>query len=243
MAFEDDDKPVALQLSSAQRWQLVQEGYNPLDPESVQRYINKQPPDRKLAVGAAKAKKENLGSRSQNDDRDYGKLDKEVGYDDHEEAAQERSAPVNPREAIAKMTESYGGSSGKDIDSIVRSRLNTGTAPVKKKRPQQLEEQYEEDDNQPVGPIKRLKPLPVEQKQLITEAKGAANLGYRSGLSYLNAFIKLLKEPSAEARNTLIERLNTMVVNEDNIVPEMLKFYRGGVQKAEKELYTKLSTK
>jgi len=209
------EKPIALQFNTEQRWQMIQEGYNPLDQESVQRWLNKQPPDHTLAESVAKVKKENLGSKLQSDQRDYSMINSGGDID-----TAEKKSKISSREQFNSMVnENYGSESGKDIDSLVRSKLS--------------------NNGQNQGPIKTQKVI-TEQKQLITEAKEAVNLGYRNGIGYLNAFVALLKSPSTQGRQALIEKLNNLVMAEEGIAEEQIKYYRGGTQKAEKELYLKL---
>lgn len=219
-----DDKPIILQLSSEQRWNLVQEGYNPLDPESVQRWLDNKPADKTLATAVAKVKKQSLGSRHQNDHRDYTAIGDPGGFD---ESKLEKK--VSSRQQLNDMVnDSYTSSGGTNrIEERVRARISEA----------QLKEGTKSSEN--VGPIKQPRML-NENKQLITEAKDAANLGYRNGLAYLNAFIALLKNPSYASRHTMIEQLNKLVTTEDNILEEQLKYYRGGITKAEKELYAKI---
>lgn len=90
-----------------------------------------------------------------------------------------------------------------------------------------------------LGPIKKPRML-EEKRQLITESKEAVNVGYRNGIAYLNAFVAVLKDPSYATRLTLIEQINKLVTTEDGVADDQLKFYRGGIQKAEKEMYIKL---
>lgn len=221
MEFEEEGRPVALQLTLAQRWQLVQEGYNPLSAESIERWQNKQPPDRQLAATAAKVKKENLGSRAQSDSKDYSFLKQ-----DGDANLEQLDRPItNGRDHVKSLINDnydYGGANS--IEEKVRSRLST-----------------DKSTNENYGPIK--KPRIVEEnrkKQMITESKEAVNVGYRNGIAYLNAFVAVLKDPSYTTRTSLIERINTLIVTEDSVVDDQLKYYRGGIAKAEKEMYIKL---
>lgn len=224
MDYEDNaERPIILELTKEQRWNLVQEGYNPLDLESVKRWYNKQAPDKTLAKAVAKVKLENLGSRKQNDQRDYAQLgtDGPIGDDD------DIHSHVNKKPTRADLNdmvnERYSHSGGNSIDERVRARMK------------------DVSHNESYGPIK--KPRMIEEqprKQMITEAKEAVNVGYRNGISYLNAFIANLKDPSFATRQTLIEQINKLVVTEDNVVDEQLKFYRGGIKKAEQEMYAKI---
>ena len=215
MEYTEDETPIALQLTKQQRWNMVQEGYNPLNEESVQRWLNKQPPDRQLAATAGKVKKENLGSRIQNDNKDYQYLKTD---DDNFE---ETDKPItNGRERVKSLINDNYEHNGRNIESRVRERLNT---------------------NENAGPIRKQRNVEEKpKKQMITEAKEAVNVGYKNGIAYLNAFIGVLKEPSYATRQTLIEKINTLVVTEDNVIDEQLKYYRGGIAKAEKKMYIKL---
>lgn len=210
-------------LNAQQRWQMVQEGYNPLNPESIQRWVNKLPPDRQLAGTAAKAKKESLGSRNQNDNKDYSYLGQETRGSIEDFDNQPRKSGREHVKELINDNYNYGG--GSNIEERVRTRLDMNSS-----------------HNEKVGPIK--KPRMIEetksQKKMITEAKEAVNVGYRNGIAYLNAFVANLREPSFVTRQALIERLNVLVTTEDNVVDEQLKYYRGGIAKAEKEMYAKL---
>lgn len=222
--MSDNDEIHVLQFSSAQRWQMVQEGYNPLDEESVKRWFNKQPPDRDLAKGVAKVAKQNLGSGYQNDDKDYAALGGEH-YDDRPR----RNSREDLLDTVNSRYRSHGGRE-KDIEDKVRSKLN-------------LREQSPRNGTgyQTINQPRMLEERRTRNRELITEAKEAVNIGYSNGIGYLNAFIANLKSPSSESRRNLIEKINALVVDEDKIVEEHIKYYRGGVAKAEKELYAKLT--
>jgi hypothetical protein len=224
MAYEDeeDQESVLLQLTKAQRWDLVQEGYNPLDPESVKRWINKLPPDKTLAKSVAKANKiENLGSRKQNDHRDYSTIGGGGNVTEDDDIHQTRKPTREDLNSLINERYSHSGG-GNSIDEKVRSRMkNSGHG------------------EEVLGPIKKPRML-EEKRQLITESKEAVNVGYRNGIAYLNAFVAVLKDPSYATRLTLIEQINKLVTTEDGVADDQLKFYRGGIQKAEKEMYIKL---
>lgn len=201
------ESPV-LRLSAAQKMELVQQGYNPLNPDDVQRYLRKQPAqgDWLHLIGGERVLRKSLGESKIVDQNDYNLIEK-----NSPNAALNYADPNEMRKS--SEVSSYHG---RDIAQQVRTRSS-------------IQETFQ-SSNQPQLPNIS---LPRSKKQ-------AADLGYEAGVKYINAFIRLIKDPHSKKRKELMQALYLIQKTESAIDSRLLGFYRGGLNKAEAELYQKL---
>ena len=165
--------------------------------------------------------------------KDYAAIRREMGddipFDDSEaENFQETEALPTKKSLVSKMENYKSSTSGLDVK--MRSMLDSS----KYSKPQQTTQISK-------GPLTI--PKKIEEKQMITEAAKAKQMGYSSGVKYLNAFISLLKQPSSANREGLLVQLNNMVLTEEKIHSSLLSTYRQGIAEAEKQLYSKIASK
>lgn len=216
---------LAASLSPAVRMDMVSSGYNPMSPEDVNRYYNKQKPVEGLHEVAGVKKYTNLGGGVDATREDAGLLqqfEKEVGVP----LVSSRVQTGNPRDDVRGMMNNYN-SPVSDLDSKI-SRISEKVQMSKQRPPIQS---------------KKLIQTPKQQQTLITEAAKAKRIGYTVGIKYINAFIDNIKAPSAANRASLIKEMNQLILIEDKVHPQLLKEYRLGIAIAENELYQKIKGK
>ena len=203
---------------------MIQSGYNPMSPDDVQRYYNKQRPAEGLHEVAGVKKYTSLGGGKDGDAKDADLLqgfERETGVS----LTSGRSLSSNPRDEARSAMDNYGSGSY-DLDSKI-SRISEKVNMSKQK---QL----------PAVQDKRLIKTPRQPLPIITESAKAKKIGYIMGIKYINAFIANVKAPSAKNRASLIEEMNRLIVTEEKIAPQLLKEYRLGIAIAENELYKKI---
>lgn len=202
---------LAARLSPAQRMDLIQKGYNPMSPEDVQRFLNKQRPAEGLHEIAGVNQYKRLGGGL-----DIAAEDRSLVGDDMSSFTES----ADPRQIMKEKMSNSGNSFGQDLDQRLLSRL--GGASQEKKQPQSLQ------DNS------------YKKATLITEATKAKNIGYTIGVRYINAFIENIKNPSANSRAVIAKEMSNMQQLESKMHSSVLKEYRAGIAQAETDLYSKL---
>jgi hypothetical protein len=201
---------LAASFTPAQRMDMVQKGYNPLDPEDVQRYKKGQKPLKSLVEVAGANKYQNLGGGTI-DGADRA-LIQDAGIDI--DAIDISSPTTNLREHVNKqISSSYGSSGTIDLNEKLAARLN-------------ITQSKQTNSN-------------VTPKVELTETK-AQQLGYALGVKYINAFIDNIKTPTPQNRARVEEELKKIKLAENKIPKQFLQHYRNGVSLAEKELYNKI---
>lgn len=239
---------LAASLSPAMRMELIQKGYDPMDPADVKAFKNRQKPTGGLAEVAGVNSHKSLGDHgtfidgkhiTYNDRHDYGILSKE-GKDviDYEKM----NHNVDPRQEMGSRMGGYGDNFGGDVNDRIMNKLGSRQQPTPQRQPQR---QMEEQPQRTRGAIAQPKSLPQQkaQPQLLTEATKANKLGYTKGIKYINAFIENIKNPNNANRENLILEMNKMVSIEEKIHPSVLQAYRNGIASAEAELYKKIKSK
>lgn len=242
---------MAAKIDTRTRMDMVQRGYNPMNIEDVQRYYKKLEP-----LGLMKelvsynlddgVNINNMGEKKYSISQDMGAIKQAMAEGDHnidprhleesgiqdefDQAVQVdwgdiQDQPINNNNKFATHTTQQSLASKidytpKNVNEIISSKLGA-------KQPSSN------------APIKTPVKIPVT-KQYITESTEAHSLGYKKACVYLNAFTRLLKNPSEEGRNALIEAINNMVLTEEKIHPSIINVYRKGLNKAEQELYAKI---
>lgn len=207
---------LAARLTSAQRMDLVQKGYNPLSPTDVNNYFNKQRPVDGLHEIAGVKERRSLG----------GGLD--VAPDDRSllgEGDQDFGIPSNPLDAMKSAMGSYGSSAGGNLDDRLLSRMNQSDP---RQQPQQRR------------PIQEQSNTSYNNAVVVTDPAKASKVGYTIGVRYINAFIENIKNPTTENRTALMKEMSNMSTLETKIHRNVLKEYRQGIAQAEKDLHSKL---
>jgi len=202
---------LAARLTSAQRMDLIQKGYNPLSPEDVQRYLKRQKPAEGLHEIAGVNQYKRLGGGL-----DLAAEDRGLVGDDYSGFTES----ADPRQVMKEKMNNSGNSFGKDLDQRLMSRL--GDSFQEKKQPKSLQ-----DDS-------------YKKATLITEANKAKNIGYTIGVRYINAFIENIKNPSANSRDVIAKEMSNMQQLESKMHSSVLKEYRAGIAQAETDLYSKI---
>jgi len=225
-----------LNLTSEQRMAMIQSGYNPLDSEDVKRYKARQAPLGEIQEKVARVKRENLGNRQQSDRRDYSMINKQY----QEGLPLENQQFQDPRRQLQSVMEDYDYGGAVDI----RERLNS-VAPHQRSTPE-IQSSYGQDlwEDGQFGPVPEQRVKRSAKQFLVVEAKSAVNYGYTSAREYLEAFTKLMRAPSkhkGKARQVFVDAVIRMSRMEEQIHPEVLKYYRGGIAKAEKQMYEQLN--
>lgn len=237
---------LAASLSPAMRMDLIQRGYDPMNPADVRAFKERKKPSGSLAEVAGVDSHKSMGDHgtmvdgkyvAYNDKRDYGMLASE-GKDviDYESM----NSPADLRQ---EMRSNMGGYSGGDVNDRIMSKMQgrqPGQAPQKQLPQRRMEEQQPPKRGPISAPRQIQQPA---QPQLLTEANKANKLGYTKGIKYINAFIENIKNPSNATRENLILEMNRMVSVEDKIHPNILQAYRNGIAQAERELYNKIKSK
>lgn len=202
---------LAASLSPAQRMDLIQKGYNPMSPEDVQRYLNRQKPVEGLHEIAGVNQYKRLGGGVDLAAEDRGLVGGDIaGF----------SESADPRQVMKEKMNNSGNSFGQDLDQRLLSRL--GGASQERKQPQSAQ------DNS------------YKKATLVTESAKAKNIGYTIGVRYINAFIENIKNPSANSRALVAKEMSNMQQLETKMHPSVLKEYRAGIAQAETDLYSKI---
>lgn len=240
---------LAASISPAQRIDMVQRGYSPMNPQDVDNYINHKPPTGSMLQISTQVLEEgtttsSFGEKHMSYEKDYAKVasafeNKGMDIDQLENIAPRTLSKINPKSEMADRLGDYG-----DVNSERSGNVNERLGAALGKR--KLDEgQPQRRVIQRTSPQKNslLIDMPKNDKEYITEAKDAQNIGYKRSCNYLNAFIANIKAPSYESRVKLIKEINNMVSTEAQIHPSILKEYRKGVATAEIELYNNIMKK
>lgn len=230
---------LAASISPAQRIDMVQRGYSPMNPVDVDNYLNHKAPSGAMLQISTEVLEEgtsmnSFGEKHMSYEKDYQKLAShfdnkgDIDVDSLERVAPRTLDRVNPKEEVRDKLGNYGGKN----DNLPRRGVNEKLSEALGKR----------SIERPVSPTKGLISIPKDNREYITEGAQAKSLGYKHGCSYLNAFIVNLRAPSSENRIKLIKELNTMVLKEESIHPSIVAEYRRGVSTAESELYKNLKS-
>jgi hypothetical protein len=231
---------LAAQISPRIRIDMIQKGYNPMNPEDVQRYINHQQPIGDIKYITTEYVKEGqdvntMGEKHMSYRKDYaaikqtfneGNLDLDT-LDDVEKISDTEDGlpqdtqienPIsNPRQHLKKIMENT-----REHKSNINDRLNNS---IFNNVPQKAQQKN------------KFITIPKSQKEYITEVKQATSLGYTQACKYINAFIMQIKNPTLEGRIKFINEINEMILTEEKIHPQILHEYRKGIAKAELEFY------
>ena len=248
---------LAARLTPMQRVDMIQKGYNPMNPEDTQRYFNRQKPAGDMIQVASMPTEEGqnlntFGESKMSYKKDYALLHREFGKDgfndDLEMNASNRDFDFGggqpTKASVSQRMQNYGpGTEATTIDindSVERivGKRQTQAGPSQQQRQVQQQPQrqvLQNDTQRQVGPIATPKATNV-----IMEAKQAAELGYKKGITYLNCFVRLLKQPSFDNRIQLINAMNDMVLTEERIHNKLLTEYRKGVSMAEQKMYDQI---
>lgn len=247
--YSSADEPaggeLAASLSPMMRMDLIQKGYDPMNPADVKAYKTRQKPTGSLSEVAGIDQYKSMGDHgtyidgkyvAYNDKRDYGMLAKEgkdiVDYDS-------MNSNVDPRQEMSRNMGGYGNS---DVNDRIMSKLEGRRQTAQMSQPQQKRVQQEQPQVRKAA-IRQPVRVPANKPQVLTEATKANKLGYTKGIKYINAFIENIKNPSNASRENLILEMNRMVSVEEQIHPSVIQAYRNGIATAERELYTKIKSK
>lgn len=227
-------------LNARQIMEMVQYGYNSLNPKDVQNYLQGKKPVGSLDFFyGSSGLKNNLGEAHINDSTDFGAIKETFGGND----------PTSSFKYEEDEYTSHGdyqvlGPNGvKDISQKIRTRLeskallqntqqNYSTQSNLNNKMQDLFEEEEEPRRKPVNKIKK-----------ITDTKKAGSIGYDAGIDYINEFIVLIKNPNSKQRKVVFEKMQEIIESESLFTSESVKYYKGGVNKAEKELWNMIQKK
>lgn len=206
-------------LTQAQKMDMVMKGLSPINPEHVQTYIQ----NRGAVRASMQEQTERLSTLIGNDV--YRRNDLGSGKEserDLDMAYQKtglidtpsRAATRDPRQMLAQDMEGYY--SNKGMNSIDSSRL--------------LSLRESSSVSQP------------QAQPITTNVKQAYQLGYKSSITYLNAFIINVKNPSINSRMQLFKELRKIMEIEQKLKgkPDVLGAFRKGLDKGETEMYNKL---
>jgi hypothetical protein len=223
------------QIPKETRWALLQLGYNPANPADVKRYKNKQPPSRELATHVAEVGVyKSLGEATISDNQSYAQIDRAFG-----------ASAGKFDESLLKDPQPIVGRSQDYTESDYEQGYDTTE-----------ENLYDNESEDPRGKINRMmnntqaiggnhkldslhetiktRQVP-EKRQLITEGAAAREVGYKKGVGYINAFIKLLKQPNIETRKIFFKKTQECEFMQESIHPKIIKYYQAGITQAEKE--------
>jgi len=243
MIISEENAKFAAKLSPQVRMEMVQYGYNPLNPEDYQRYLQRQKPSGQMNEIMSKGLEEGqslykMGEGHMNSAKDMAVIKSALAEGEHNiDPDHLKNAPdvdfehSNVWENTSEVNEN---SDPREIKKSLGDRVsNYAPRNVNEKLKQVLETKK--------VPIQI--PKKIDTKTYITESTKASSLGYINACNYINSFIKQLKNPSNEGRIAFIEALNKTIVEEEKIHPNILQHYRDGITKAETELYNKIKTK
>ncbi len=232
------------------RMEMIQRGYNPMDSEDVRRFHNNEQPtglmkeliSYNLSEGANINK---MGEGGMNIGADMMAIKQAMTEGDHNIDPEHFKNVPGGDEIFKAMEVDWNDNSpvqqqdkftqAKDIKKQLGDKITYQPKDVNHKLKNVLGERQAPQQNVPIKT-----PRKIEERNYITEAVQASKIGYTKGCSYLNAFIRQLKNPTSEGRANLIEAMNKMVLTEEEIHPNILHEYRKGIVKAEKELYLKI---
>ena len=230
---------LAAAIPGQQRIDMISKGYNILSESDVRRYYEGQASEKSIHVSAGVGSVNTFGESHMDYKKDYAAIRREMGddipFDDSEAENFQETEALPTKKSLASKMENYKSSTS-GLDVKVRSMLDSS----KQSKPQQTT-QTTQTTQISKGPLTI--PKKIEEKQMITEAAKAKQMGYNSGVKYLNAFISLLKQPSSANREGLLVQLNNMVLTEEKIHSSLLSTYRQGIAEAEKQLYSKIASK
>lgn len=260
---------LAAALTPAQRMDLIQRGYSPMNPYDVQAYKQGKRPtedvgviaganDRRFStMGMTRASERDTIQARQEYNFDFGNVEVPDGYRyDPSELGILGDSNSNfnqsPREELSSKLDSYGNNFGGDLNSKLQSKLSLrGSLPdparVKSRTPvanMPYDNEFGNDDG-----LDDFRSIPQTPKtKIIRPGRGitsltptdAKKLGVKNGLLYINAFIVNIKNPSMASRVKLIDAMNNMIKAEERIPEMYLKSYYDGVSIAEKAFHNKL---
>lgn len=238
------DGELVAALSPRERVDMIQKGYIPGRKEDVIRYRQGQPPTGEAVDLATYVTEEgqnfnSLGEKKIKGGFNFQSVDpnraheyvREYGMAEQFESSSMEFAPktsVDPRESVKQSMDNYKGSSSLD------SKINNLMGNVQKQAQTQQRTSQQQSSKQP-----QQRPLLTTPKNMLKEEQVIAN-GYKDGVKYLNAFIRLLKDPSITNRETLIEAINTFITAENGLPSQMVESYRAGLSKAESKMYQQI---
>ncbi len=225
---------LAASVTPHQRMDMVQMGYNPMSPDDVERYYNKQKPAEGLHEIAGVKKYTSLGGGIDGSSKDADLL-RDFEMETGASLTNGRVPTGNPRDEARSAMDNYGSGSGLDLDSKI-SRISEKVSNSKQRQLPEAQRQNQNSD-------RRLIQAPKQTLPIINEAAKAKTVGYKMGIRYINAFIANVKAPSSANRAELMKEMNNLVLIEDKILPQLIKEYRQGIAIAENELYQKIRTK
>ena len=219
------------QFSAAQIMDMVQKGYNSLNPKDVKNYLEKKPPlleENLQLIGGQEALKRGMGESHMNDNVDFGQIQQELGYDPTKEFYESNHADdFDYNDVFSKFNVS---------DDFVDIKNKMKTYDKLKSKSLKMES-FDDDLDESEYLISK------PEKNLIKNKKEAYTLGYNLGIEYINEFITLLKNPKASQRKIMIQKLLQLQKTESEIHKSVLAYYKGGIAKSEKELYSKIKSK
>ncbi len=215
-------------LSAAQIMDMIQRGYNSLNPNDIRNYLNRKPPatNESMNFFFGGKLKNNLGEGNINDSSDYGALKETFGADAGVGFKYENDQYTsNDSYKVLGPNGSY-----KDISKEFKQRMEAKSLNKKMGLQNLFEEESENEDE-----IK-----PSNKKNKITDNKKSGQIGYEKGVEYINEFIALLKNPNSKQRYSFFLKLKEVFEKESFFTEESIKYYKGGLNKAEKELMNKI---
>lgn len=236
------DGELIASLTPQQRVDMIQKGYLPGREEEVRRYFAKEKPTGE-ALGLAihdtgDGFSKTMGEGHMSYSKDYALVKSQYGdvFNEDLPNLSDRDfsfdKPVT-KASVADRMKSYKTESSLDdkVGNILNNRQNPPVTHGSRK---------------PIPPSQqqpRQTPIAVPRSSgVIMEAQQAKQLGYKNGVRYLNAFIRLLKEPNAQNRINLIEAMNDMVLQEQSLHQQLIKEYRIGLSTAESKVYEQIKT-
>lgn len=219
----------AQNLTQAQKMDMVMKGLSPLNPDHLQTYFQsrgnvrtsfqEQAERLSTLIGTDPSGKSIFHQRtnlgsSRESDRDYDVAFQKTGLADS--AATSRPVATNPRMLMEQDMEGYY-SSAPGSNVISSSQLLS---------------------------LRENNSMPAPTKQSPVNKQQAYQTGYKSTISYLNAFIINIKKPSINSRMQLFKELKRVMEIEQKLRnnPEALGAFRKGCDKAEAEMYNKLKS-
>lgn len=240
------EQSLVTSLTSRERMDMVQKGFLPYREEDIIRYRQGEKPTGEVLEfvqhGAGEGFAINtLGEKNVKGKFDFRNVDlkkKEQYFGEYDINSFESQieSPVsnvdrNPKGYIAEKMNDYTNNNSSTLDSKINNLVNKVQARTPSERTK-----APSVNSQP-QPVKRT-PLNTP-RNILKEEEVVAN-GYKDGVKYLNAFIRLLKEPTAANREILIEAINTFITTENNLPTQLLEVYRKGLSNAENKVYEQI---
>jgi hypothetical protein len=247
---------LARQLTASQRMQMVEKGFSPLNPRDVKAFMNNQKPTGSLALAAGVHDKQfsslGMSRASANDlrlgaseyDLDTSLLDQDsVGFLQDElsnNGLRDYAEDASPREQVNRQLNSRNTNEFTDLSDKLQNRLS-----MKRSSSQggSYPDGFTNDDNDEIEEEFQLSNIIKQPKKVLTDKKKVVELGLTKGINYCNCFLTNLKDPSVANRTKLINALNNMIISEDSVHPQLLKYYQHGIATAEKMVLDKLKSK